>query len=265
MSAIMTIDGMTKRFHAKSRPAVDDVSFDVEAGTTFGLVGESGSGKSTLVRCALRLIEPTGGTSTFAGDDVGAMSRSALRVLRKRTGYVFQNPSQALDPRIRIGASIAEPLVTHGAIRGRALHERVRSLLSEVGLDPAMATRFPHELSGGQCQRVGIARALALEPELVVLDEPTSALDVSVQAHVLRLLQRLKEEHGLSYLMISHDLDVVRMMADVTGVMRAGRLIEIGPTAEVLTTPSHEYTQALLDAMPTLPPLPASLDPEVRS
>ncbi|MGX5697303.1 ATP-binding cassette domain-containing protein [Agromyces soli] len=252
---MLTVENIVKvyRAHGTQVRAVDGVSFEVEAGTTFGLVGESGSGKSTVARCALRLVEPTSGGSSIAGEPIGGLRGRALRSLRARTGMVFQNPVAALNPRLTIEQSLAEPLRTHTGLRGRALAQRARELLDEVGLAQAHAERLPHQLSGGQCQRVGIARALATRPQLLVLDEPTSALDVSVQAQVLNLLQELKREHALSYLLISHDLDVVRYMSDSAGVMRMGALVEVGPAREVLVNPRHEYTQRLLAAMPETP------------
>ena len=255
MSAMLTVEKMVKVYkaHGSEVRAVDGISFEVETGTTFGLVGESGSGKSTVARCALRLIEPTSGESRIDGQSVGALRGRALRALRARTGMVFQNPVAALNPRLTIEQSIAEPLRTHTELRGRSLAQCTRELLDEVGLAASHLERLPHQLSGGQCQRVGIARALATRPKLLVLDEPTSALDVSVQAQVLNLLQELRREHSLSYLLISHDLDVVRYMSDTAGVMRKGTLVEVGPASEVLVNPTHEYTQRLLAAMPETP------------
>ncbi|MFF2273493.1 ATP-binding cassette domain-containing protein [Agromyces sp. NPDC058136] len=255
MTDMLRVENLVKVYkaHGSEVRAVDGVSFTIEAGTTFGLVGESGSGKSTVARCALRLIEPTSGTSSIDGEAIGALRGRALQRLRARTGMVFQNPVAALNPRMTIEESIAEPLLTHTTLRGRALSQRARELLDEVGLAAAHAERLPHQLSGGQCQRVGIARALATRPKLLVLDEPTSALDVSVQAQVLNLLQELRREHALSYLLISHDLDVVRHMSDTAGVMRRGALVEVGPAREVLVDPRHEYTRRLLAAMPETP------------
>ncbi len=255
MTAMLTVDNVVKvyRAHRSEVRAVDGVSFEVEAGTTFGLVGESGSGKSTIARCALRLIEPTSGGSHIDGTPIAGLRGTALRRLRASTGMVFQNPIAALNPRLTIEQSISEPLRTHTSLRGRALSLRARELLDEVGLAQSQAERLPHQLSGGQCQRVGIARALATRPKLLVLDEPTSALDVSVQAQVLNLLQELRREYALSYLLISHDLDVVRYMSDVAGVMRNGSLVEVGPAAKVLVTPSHDYTKRLIAAMPATP------------
>lgn len=253
--AVLSVDGITKMFRSRRHQvvAVDDVSFSIAPGTTLGLVGESGSGKSTVARCALRLIEPTSGTSTVEGVTLAGLGARELRRLRASTGVVFQNPVAALDPRSSVEASIAEPLRTHTRLRGRALRIRVAELLDEVGLAGAQAGRLPHQLSGGQAQRVGIARALATTPRLLVLDEPTSALDVSVQAQVLNLLQRLRAEHGLAYLLISHDLDVVRHMSDEAAVMRRGRIVERGAATEVLVRPQHEYTQQLLASMPSAP------------
>jgi ABC-type oligopeptide transport system ATPase subunit len=260
MNTILQVDRIVKIFGRRGSEvrAVDGVSFAIEEGTTFGLVGESGSGKSTVARCALRLIEPTTGDSTIAGTDLAGLSAKRMRPIRAVTGMVFQNPIAALDPRMSIRDSIGEPLRTHTTLGARDRARRVAELLDDVGLASAFADRLPHQLSGGQCQRVGIARALATSPRLLVLDEPTSALDVSVQAQVLNLLQRLKEEHGLSYLLISHDLDVVRYMSDTAGVMRRGELVETGPSTEVLVSPRHEYTQQLLAAMPETPGAPST-------
>lgn len=255
MSAVLEVENIVKVFKARGREvrAVDDVSFAVTAGKTFGLVGESGSGKSTIARCALRLIEPTSGTSRVDGEDLLALNRRRLREKRRVFGMVFQNPVAALNPRLTIRDSIAEPLRTHTRMGRRAIEARVAELLDEVGLSRTHAARLPHQLSGGQCQRVGIARALSMRPKLLVLDEPTSALDVSVQAQVLNLLQQLRTEHDLSYLLISHDLDVVRYMSEEAGVMRRGRLVESGPADVVLVSPREEYTRQLLDSMPKTP------------
>lgn len=239
--------------------AVDDVSFRIRTGTTFGLVGESGSGKSTIARCALNLIAPTSGRSLIAGEDPAKLHRGALRRLRAQTGMVFQNPIMALDPRMRIRDIVAEPLRTHTRLSRAEIRRKVEELLDEVGLAAVHGDRLPHQLSGGQCQRVGVARAIATGPRLVVLDEPTSALDVSVQAQVLNLLQRLKRERDLSYLLISHDLDVVQYMSDDVGVMRGGSLVETGRAQDVLTSPAHDYTRRLLAAMPAAPGI-AQLD-----
>ncbi len=264
-SALLSVRHIVKdyRAHGQTVRAVDDVSFDIAPGTTFGLVGESGSGKSTVARCALRLVDPTSGEALIDGVDIHRARGRALRELRARVGMVFQNPVAALNPRIPVRDSIAEPLRTHERLSRSQIDARVAALLDEVGLATTHAARLPHQLSGGQCQRVGIARALATRPELLVLDEPTSALDVSVQAQVLNLLRRLRAEHGLTFMLISHDLDVVRYMSDVAGVMCRGALVEVGPAAQVLTSPAHEYTAQLLAAMPPTPGAvhpPASLD-----
>jgi len=240
----------TFRHHRTSVLAVDNVSLSIERGATYGLVGESGSGKSTLARCALQLVEPTSGKSLFEGRELQGLGRRALRRERANMGMVFQNPVAALNPRMRVADLVAEPLVTHTPLRGAALRGRVLELLDQVGLANEHANRLPHQLSGGQCQRVGIARALATRPRLIVLDEPTSALDVSVQAQILNLLRALRAEHELTYLLISHDLDVVRYMSDSVGVMRGGRMVEEGPASIVLESPQHSYTQTLLAATP---------------
>ncbi len=255
MSVVLDVENMVKVFRARGREvrAVDDVSFQVTEGKTFGLVGESGSGKSTVARCALRLIKPTSGVSRVEGQDLATLSRGQLREKRRVFGIVFQNPVAALNPRMTIRDSISEPLRTHTRMGKRELDARVAELLDEVGLARSHAARLPHQLSGGQCQRVGIARALTLRPKLLVLDEPTSALDVSVQAQVLNLLQQLRTEYGLSYLLISHDLDVVRYMSEDAGVMRRGQLVESGPTDVVLVSPKEEYTRQLLESMPKTP------------
>ena len=252
MTAVLELRDIVKVFgsHGKTLRALDGVSLTIERGATYGLVGESGSGKSTLARCALQLIKPTSGISLFEGYDLQTLSRQGLREARANMGVVFQNPAAALNPRMRVAALVAEPLITHTKLRRQLLRDRVLELLDDVGLDPEYAQRLPHQLSGGQCQRVGIARALAMRPRLIVLDEPTSALDVSVQAQILNLLRELRVRHDLTYLLISHDLDVVRYMSDSVGVMCLGRMVEEGPASFVLETPQHEYTQALLAATP---------------
>ena len=255
MSDVFTVDKITKVFRARGRDvrAVDNVSFTVAAGRTFGLVGESGSGKSTVARCALRLIEPTSGTSIIAGQDLAKLSGKQLRAKRREFGMVFQNPVAALNARLTVRQSISEPLRTHTRMGKRELDSRVAEVLDEVGLAQSHGDRLPHQLSGGQCQRVGIARALTMRPSVLILDEPTSALDVSVQAQVLNLLQDLRAEHNLSYLLISHDLDVVRYMSEDAGVMRRGQLVESGPADHVLVTPDEEYTKELLASTPKPP------------
>ncbi|MER7185437.1 ABC transporter ATP-binding protein [Streptomyces hyaluromycini] len=229
--------------------AVDGVDLEVRRGETLALVGESGSGKSTTLFELLELARPEGGSIELFGQQPGTLGKAAARALRRRIQIVFQDPMASLDPRMPVGDIVAEPLRTQGA--GRAVAgRRVRELLAQVGLDPADAERYPHEFSGGQRQRIGIARALSVEPELLVLDEPVSALDVSVQAGVLELLQRLKDELGLAYLFVSHDLSVVRNIADRVSVVYLGRTVEAGPVDEVFAAPRHPYTQALLSAVP---------------
>ncbi|MFG2062273.1 ABC transporter ATP-binding protein [Micromonospora sp. NPDC048871] len=235
--------------------AVDGVSLQVRRGETVGLVGESGSGKSTTGLALLRLVDPSTGSVRVAGEDVTGWSRRQLRALRRRVAMVFQDPQASLDPRRTVGSSIAEPLIVHRLVQGSAARRnRVEELLDMVGLGGDLADRHPHELSGGQRQRVGIARALAGEPDLIVLDEPIASLDLSVQAQVMNLLRRLQRELGLTYLFIAHDLAAVEHMSDRMAVMYLGRIVESGTPAQIWREPAHPYTAALLSAIPVADP-----------
>jgi oligopeptide/dipeptide ABC transporter ATP-binding protein len=230
--------------------ALEGVDFDLARGELLGVVGESGSGKSSLVRALAGLVPAQAGTAVFDGVDLLALGRRAWRPLRRRIQLVFQDPGTSLDPRFRVGASVAEPLAIHRALPRAARAARVEALLGQVGLAPAFAARRPHELSGGERQRVGLARALALEPELLLLDEPVSALDVSVQAQILNLLADLRAARGFAALLVAHQLGVVRHLADRVAVLFAGRLAEDAPTDALFAAPLHPYTRALLDAAP---------------
>ena len=234
--------------------AVDDVSFEVEEGETFGLVGESGSGKTTTGRCVLRLIEPTSGEVRFRGENVLSFSSARMREARRDMQIVFQDPYSSLNPRMRVGTIVEEPLVIHGIGTKEERRSRVRELLQLVGLDPAMATRLPREFSGGQRQRIGLARALALNPSLIVADEPVSALDVSVQAQVIALFMDLQARLKLTYLFIAHDLRLVEHICPRVAVMYRGRIVEMGKTAPIFASPAHPYTRALLSAIPVPDP-----------
>jgi len=234
--------------------AVDDVSFSIEAGETFGLVGESGSGKTTTGRCLLRLIEPTSGAVRFRDEDVLAFAPARLREARRDMQIVFQDPYASLNPRMRAREIVEEPLVIHGIGTRNERRERAADLFQLVGLDAAYLERYPHQFSGGQRQRVGLARALALNPQFVVLDEPVSALDVSVQAQVVNLLLELQARLHLTYLFIAHDLRLVEHVCRRIAVMYRGRIVELGTTAAIFGAPQHPYTQALLSAVPSLDP-----------
>jgi len=265
---LLEIRNLVKVFTRDIR-AVDDVSFDIQAGETLGLVGESGSGKSTLGRLILRLIEPTSGSIHFEGRDLLASSSSEMRRLRRDMQIIFQDPFASLDPRFRVEDIIAEPMIIHGdqndssgkdlcgdsrpRLSGRAkLDGRVTELLRAVGLDESARRRYPHEFSGGQRQRIGIARALALRPKLIVCDEPVSALDVSVGAQIINLLAQLQRDFGLTYLFISHSMPVVRYLATRIAVMYKGKIVEVGDTDLITCNPVHPYTRTLLEATPEL-------------
>ena len=234
--------------------AVEDVSFFIRTGETLALVGESGCGKSTTGRSILRLVEPSGGRVLFEGQDVRALGSEPLREMRRRMQMIFQDPFASLNPRMSVGAAIAEPIVVHGLAPRKEARDRVADLLRKVGLSPEMADRLPHEFSGGQRQRVAIARALALGPKLIVADEAVSALDVSVKARVVNLMMRLQAEMGLAFLFISHDIAVVERISHRIAVMYLGEIVEIGPRASIIENPQHPYTQKLIAAAPTADP-----------
>jgi oligopeptide transport system ATP-binding protein len=234
--------------------AVNDVSFAIDEGETFGLVGESGSGKTTTGRCMLRLIEPTSGEVRFRGENVLGFSSRRMRTARREMQIVFQDPYSSLNPRMRAQQIVEEPLIIHrlGSRAGR--RQRVEELFRLVGLNPAQLDRYPHQFSGGQRQRIGLARALALNPSFLVLDEPVSALDVSVQAQVINLLMDLQQQLKLTYLFIAHDLRLVEHICTRVAVMYLGRIVEMGPTASLFVSPQHSYTRALLSAIPVPDP-----------
>ena len=261
-SPLLQVSSLVKHFELRKNrgirkskrivQAVSDVSFTLERGHTLGIVGESGSGKTTVGRCLLRLIEPTSGSVIFDGNDLSGLDFEEMRILRRRMQIVFQDPFASLDPKMTVGASIAEPFTVQG-ISGNH-DEKVAELLQLVGLASDHAKRFPHEFSGGQRQRIGIARALALEPDLIVLDEPVSALDVSIQAGIVNLFGDLQKRLGMSYVFIAHDLSVVRHIADQVAVMYLGKIVEIGAKDAVYDHPTHPYTKALLSAVPIANP-----------
>ncbi len=235
--------------------AVDGISFYIKKGETLGLVGESGCGKTTTGRCILRLYEITGGKVFFEGKDLAKLKSREMRRMRRNMQLIFQDPYASLDPRMTAGDIVGEPLLVHHLVKGREYKEQIAELFRMVELEPYMSVRYPHEFSGGQRQRIGIARALAVRPSLIICDEPVSALDVSIQAQVITLLMRLKEELDLTYLFIAHDLSVVRHISDRVAVMYLGKLVEITDSHELYDNPLHPYTQALLSAVPIPDPV----------
>ena len=260
---ILEVKGLKKYFDVRGGlngkiigqvKAVDDLSFSLFPGETFGLVGESGCGKSTAGRTILRLMEPTAGRIFFEGEDLAALGSAALRRKRRDFQMIFQDPYASLNPRMCVFDLVGEALAAHGMKDANEIRQRVRETLELCGLPLEYGSRYPHEFSGGQRQRIGIARALALRPKLIIADEPVSALDVSIQAQILNLLQELQQQLGLTYLFISHDLSVVRHISDRVGVMYLGRLLECAPAEELYSQPLHPYTQALLSAIPAANP-----------
>ncbi|WP_157065237.1 ABC transporter ATP-binding protein [Amphibacillus sediminis] len=260
METLLEVKNLKKHFPVSSSipfkksnqsvKAVDGVNFNVYSGETLGVVGESGCGKSTMARLINQLIKPTDGVVTFKNKNLVEMDAEMLRSTRKKIQMVFQDPYASLDPRLKVGQLIAEPLVIHKVETKESRRKRVEELLEIVGLNKRFADRYPHEFSGGQRQRINIARALALNPELIICDEPVSALDVSVQAQVINLLKQLQDQFQLTYIFISHDLNVVRYMCDRIAVMYLGKIVEIGTYEEIYSNPQHPYTKALFSAIP---------------
>ena len=259
MSALLEVNRLTKTFPIRGGlfnraiddfRAVDDVSFTLPEGKTLGLVGESGSGKTTVGKCILRLLEPTGGQIRYDGQDITHIRARDLRRLRREMQMIYQAPAASLNGRMTVGQIIGEPLWIHERLKGDEARDRVLELMRVVGLKDEHYYRYPHEFSGGQQQRIGIARALAVKPRLIVLDEPTSALDVSVQAQILNLLQDLQDKFNLTYLFISHDLGVVRYMCDEVALLYLGKIVEQARTDVIFDAPKHPYTQALISAIP---------------
>jgi oligopeptide transport system ATP-binding protein len=256
---LLEVEGLTKHFPIRggllSREvarvhAVDGISFGVARGHTLGLVGESGCGKTTAGKAILKLTEPTGGAIRYDGRDITALDRREMKPLRRKMQIIFQDPFSSLNPRHTVASIVAAPLEIHRLARGRAVEERIVDLLAKVGLPPEAMRRYPHEFSGGQRQRIGIARSLAVEPELIIADEPVSALDVSIQAQILNLLRDLQQQLGLTYVMIAHDLSVIRHISDRIAVMYLGKIVEIAPSDELYARPLHPYSEALLSAVP---------------
>lgn len=263
MSTLLTVKNLHKAFKVSAnRPgaakqllkAVDGVSFELKAGETLGLVGESGCGKSTTGKLLLRLIEPDDGIISFDGQPVTGIPKRELTALRRDMQMIFQDPYSSLNPRMRVGDIIGEPLVIHGLAKGQNVRDQVLSLMAKVGLAAEHFDRYPHEFSGGQRQRIGIARTLAVQPRLVIADEPVSALDLSIQAQIINLLKDLQEEFGLTYLFISHDLGVIEHVCDRVAVMYLGRIVELADAEQLYQHPRHPYTEALLNSVPVPDP-----------
>ena len=254
MAAIVEVKNLKKYFDTPRGMlhAVDDVSFSIQKGNTMGVVGESGCGKSTLGRTMIHLLESTDGKIFFNGEDITYADRSELRVLREDMKIIFQDPYSSLNPRMTIEQTIMEPLIISGRYSKKERLEETERLMAMVGIDLRLRLSYPHELDGGRRQRVGVARALALNPKFIVCDEPVSALDVSIQAQMLNLLQDLQEEHGLTYMFVTHDLSVVRHISDDICVMYLGQFVETSPSKELFKKPLHPYTQALLSAVPSI-------------
>ena len=254
MTELLRVDDLAKHFASRDGKgvvrAVDGVSFTVKRGETLGIVGESGCGKSTLARTVLRLVEPTAGKVEFDGTDLRALDHRALRAMRREMQIVQQDPYASLDPRLKVGAIVAEPLEIHRVGDRASRKKAVLELLDTVGLDAGAAERYPHEFSGGQRQRIGVARAVALRPKIIIADEPVSALDVSIRSQILNLLVELKRQFSLSYIFISHDLAVVEHVSDTVAVMYLGRIVETASADDFFARPSHPYTEALLSAVP---------------
>ncbi len=263
MSTLLSVENLHKAFRvSSSRPgapkrllkAVDGVSFTIKAGETLGLVGESGCGKSTAGKLLLRLIEPDDGIIRFDGKTVTGMAKRELTALRRDMQMIFQDPYSSLNPRMRVGDIIGEPLIIHGLAKGQQVREQVLSLMTKVGLSAEHFDRYPHEFSGGQRQRIGIARTLAVQPRLIVADEPVSALDLSIQAQIINLLKDLQQEFSLTYLFISHDLGVIEHVCDRVAVMYLGRIVEVADAELFYSQPRHPYSEALLNAVPVPDP-----------
>ncbi len=272
MNNLLEVKNLTKYFFIKSGiisktiyqiKAVDNISFNINENMIFALVGESGSGKTTTAKCILKLYEPTSGEILFEGKNITNLRGKELKWYRSRVQAVFQNPFLSLNPRMHVESIIAEPLKTHTDMSKQEIKERVRELIKNVGLPEGIEKQYPLNLSGGQAQRVAIARALAINPKLIILDEPTSALDVSIQAQILNLLIDLKEKFNLSYMLITHDLSVVRYISDYVAVMYLGRIVEYAQTEELFNNPLHPYTQALISSIPEPDPTLKKLERKV--